>query len=41
MCLNNGGYSVDIPMQRFVLKSEEKMLLMRLQHIRAKLAKLV
>ena len=41
MCLNNGGYSVDIPMQRFVLKSEEKMLLMRLQHVRAKLAKLV
>src|SRR6516165_5081856 len=24
MCLNNGGYSVDILMQRFVLKSEEK-----------------
>ena len=35
MCLNNGGYSVDIPMQRFVLKSEEIM------HVRAKLAKLV
>jgi hypothetical protein len=41
MCFNNGGYSVDVPMQRFVLKSEEKMLLMRLQHVRAKLAKLV
>jgi hypothetical protein len=41
MCLNNGGYSVDVLMQRFVLKSEEKMLLMRLQHVRAKVAKLV
>ena len=40
MCFNNGGYSVDVPMQRFVLKSEEKMLLMRLQYVRAKLAKL-
>ena len=41
MCLNAGGYSVDVTMQRFVLKSEEKMLIMRLQHVRAKLAKLV
>jgi hypothetical protein len=41
MCLNNGGYSVDVPMQRFVLKSEEKMLIKRLECVRAKLAKLV
>jgi len=41
MCFNPGGYSVDAPMQRFVLKSEEKMLLRRLQHVRARLAKLV
>jgi hypothetical protein len=41
MCFNNGGYAVDVPMQRFVLKSEEKMLLKRLQHVRANLAKLV
>jgi len=41
MCLNVGGYSVDIPMQRFVLKSEEKMLIKRLECVRAKLAKLV
>jgi hypothetical protein len=40
MCFNNGGYSVDVLMQRFVLKSEKKMLLMRLQYVRAKLAKL-
>ena len=41
MCFNHSGYSVDAPMQRFVLKSEEKMLLRRLQHVRARLAKLV
>jgi hypothetical protein len=41
MCLNSGGYSVDVPMQRLVLHSEERMLLVRLQHVRAKLAKLV
>jgi hypothetical protein len=41
MCLNNGGYPVDVLMQRFVLKSEEKMLLKRLQHVRAKVAKLI
>jgi hypothetical protein len=40
MCLNTGGHSVDVPMQRFVLKSEEKMLLKRLECVRAKLAKL-
>jgi hypothetical protein len=40
MCLNTGGYSVDVPMRRFVLKSEEKMLLKHLERIRAKLAKL-
>jgi hypothetical protein len=27
MCFNKGGYSVDVPMRRFALKSEEKMLL--------------
>jgi hypothetical protein len=41
MCFNDGGYSVDVPMQRFVLKSEEKMLLRRLQRVRTKLAQLV
>jgi hypothetical protein len=41
MCLNAGGYSVDLPMQRFVLKSEEKMLIKRLECVRAKLAKLI
>jgi hypothetical protein len=41
MCLNAGGYSVDVTMQRFVLKSEEKMLIKRLECVRAKLAKLV
>jgi hypothetical protein len=41
MCLNTGGYSVDVPMRRFVLKSEEKMLLRDLERVRAKLAKLV
>jgi hypothetical protein len=40
MCLNTGGYSVDVPMRRFVLKSEEKMLLSDLERVRAKLAKL-
>jgi hypothetical protein len=40
MCLNTGGCSVDIPMRRFVLKSEEKMLLSDLERVRAKLAKL-
>ena len=40
MCLNKGGCSVDVPMRRFVLKSEEKMLLRDLERIRAKLAKL-
>jgi hypothetical protein len=40
MCFNNGGHSVDVSMQRFVLKSEEKMLIMRLQYVLAKLAKL-
>jgi hypothetical protein len=40
MCLNKGGYSVDVPMQRFVLESEEKMLLADLERVRAKLAKL-
>jgi hypothetical protein len=41
MCLNAGGYSVDVAMQRFVLKSEEKMLIKRLECVRARLAKLV
>ena len=41
MCLNAGGYPVDVPMQRFVLKSEEKMLIKRLECVRARLAKLV
>jgi len=41
MCLNAGGYSVDVPMQRFVLKSEEKRLLKRRESVRARLAKLV
>ena len=41
MCLNTGGYPVDVPMRRFVLKSEEKMLLRDLERVRAKLAKLV
>src|SRR5262249_55891406 len=40
MCLNTGGYSVDVLMRRFVFKSEEKMLIRRLERIRAKLAKL-
>ena len=40
MCLNTGGYSVDVRMRRFVLESEEKMLLRDLQRVRAKLAKL-
>jgi hypothetical protein len=40
MCLNTGGYSVDAPMRRFVLESEEKMLLSALERVRAKLAKL-
>jgi len=41
MCLNAGGYSIDVPMRRFVLKSEEKMLLADLEHVRAKLTKFV
>jgi hypothetical protein len=41
MCLNTGGYLVDVPMRRFVLKSEEKMLISRLERVRAKLAQLV
>ena len=41
MCFNTGGYSVDVPMRRFVLKSEENMLLSELERVRAKLAKLV
>jgi hypothetical protein len=40
MCLNKGGYSVDAPMQRFVLKTEEKMLLRDLERVRERLAKL-
>jgi hypothetical protein len=40
MCFNKGGYSVDVPMQRFILKTEEKMLLRQLERVRAKLAKL-
>jgi len=40
MCLNKGGYSVEVLMRRFVLKSEEKMLLRDLERIRIKLAKL-
>jgi hypothetical protein len=40
MCLNRGGYAVDVPMQRFVLKTEEQMLLKDLERVRAKLAKL-
>jgi len=40
MCLNSGGHSVDVPMRRFVLESEEKMLLRDLERVRAKLAKL-
>ena len=41
MCLNTGGHSIDVPMRRFVLESEEKMLLRNLERVRAKLAKLV
>jgi hypothetical protein len=40
MCLNKGGYLVDVPMQRFILKTEEKMRLEELERVRAKLAKL-
>jgi hypothetical protein len=40
MCLNTGGYSVDVPMRRFQLQSEQKMLLRDLERVRAKLAKL-
>lgn len=40
MCLNAGGYSVDVPMQRFALESEERMLLADLERVRTKLAKL-
>jgi hypothetical protein len=41
MCLNKSGYAVDVPMQRFVFKTEEKMLLRQLERVRAKLAKFV
>jgi hypothetical protein len=41
MCLNTGGYSVDVRMRRFILKSEEKMLLTDLGRVHAKLTKLV
>jgi hypothetical protein len=41
MCLNTGGYPIDGRMRRFVLKSEEKMLLCGLESVRTKLAKLV
>jgi len=41
MCLNVGGYSIDVRMRRFVLQSEEKMLLGELESVRTKLAKLV
>jgi hypothetical protein len=40
MCLNTGGYSVDVPMWCFLLQSEEKMLLKDLERVRAKLTKL-
>ena len=40
MCLNKSGYLVDAPMQRSVLKTEEKMLLRDLERVRDKLAKL-
>ena len=40
MCFNKGGYSVDVLMRRFVLVSEEKMLLGDLDRVRIKLAKL-
>ena len=40
MCLNTGGYSIDVRMRRFVLESEEKLLLRDLERVRAKLAKL-
>jgi len=41
MCLNVGGHSIDVRMRRFVLQSEEKMLLGELESVRTKLAKLV
>src|SRR5262249_17967816 len=40
MWLKTGGYSVDVPMRRFVLESEGKMLLRDLERVSAKLAKL-
>jgi hypothetical protein len=40
MCLNTGGYSVDDPMRRFILKSAEKMLIRDLERVRVKLANL-
>jgi hypothetical protein len=40
MCLNKGGYSIDDSMLRFVLKSEEKILLKDLERVRARLARL-
>jgi hypothetical protein len=41
MCFNTGGHSIDDSMRRFILKSEEKMLLSGLERVRTKLAKLV
>jgi hypothetical protein len=41
MRLYTGGYSIDDSMRRFVLKSEEKMLLNELERVRSRLAKLV
>jgi hypothetical protein len=40
MCLNTGGYPVDLPMRRFQLQSEQEMLLRDLERVRTKLAKL-
>ncbi|HXW47845.1 MAG TPA: hypothetical protein VEK31_00220 [Xanthobacteraceae bacterium] len=41
MCLNTGGYAIDVRMRRFVLKSEERMLLRYLERVRTKLAQIV
>jgi hypothetical protein len=40
MCLNKGGYPIDVLMQRFILECEETMLLRDLGRVRTKLAKL-
>jgi hypothetical protein len=40
VCLNKGGYAVDVPMWRFVLETEAKMLRRDLERVRIKLAKL-